>query len=170
MAAGDIKLVYGTDSALTITLASLPSDTNLLAGQEATAFDNTSGLNLDALVGGKITTGTGPTTGRRIEIWAVAQFNNTPTYPDVFDGTNSAETVSSRDILFACARLVASITTDANSDRTYYFGPTSLAGLFGGVLPPRVSLFVVHNTGVNLNATAGNHEINVKPVYANVAA
>ena len=37
----DQKIAYGSSAALTITLASLASDTNLLAGRESTAIDNT---------------------------------------------------------------------------------------------------------------------------------
>ena len=36
----DLKLAYGTASDVTITLASLASDTNLLTGRESTAVDN----------------------------------------------------------------------------------------------------------------------------------
>ena len=45
----DLKLAYGTASDVTITLASLASDTNLLTGRESTAVDNTSSLVLDYL-------------------------------------------------------------------------------------------------------------------------
>ena len=57
----DLKLAYGTASDVTITLASLATDANLLTGRESAAIDNTSALVLDYLVSGKITTGTTPT-------------------------------------------------------------------------------------------------------------
>ena len=56
----DLKLSYGTASDLTITLASLATDANLLTGRESAAIDNTSALVLDYLVSGKITSGTSP--------------------------------------------------------------------------------------------------------------
>lgn len=164
----DIKIYYGTASDLTITLASLASDANLLAGRESAALDNTTTLALDYLISGKITAGTSPTAARTIEVWAVGSWDGT-TWPDVFDGTDSTETITAADIKVAICRLVAAMPTGNTSDRTYPFGPVSLAAVFGGVVPPKCVLFVSHNTGVNLNSTAGNHQIRIQPVYETVA-
>lgn len=163
----DIKIYYGTASDLTITLASLASDTNLLAGRESATLDNTTTLALDYLISGKITAGTSPTAARSIEVWAVGSWDGT-TWPDVFDGTDSAETITSADIKASICRLLAAMATANTSDRTYHFGPVSLAAAFGGVVPPKVVVFVTHSTGVNLNSTAGNHQIRVQPVYETV--
>lgn len=163
----DIKLAYGTASDATITLASLASDTNLLAGRESTAIDNSSTLALDYLVSGKVTAGTSPTAARSIEVWAVGSWDGT-TWPDVFDGTNSDETITSADIKASICRLISAMATANTSDRTYHFGPVSIASLFGGVVPKQFVFFVVHNTGVALNATAGNHQVRIQPVYETV--
>lgn len=163
----DIKQAYGTASNLTVTLASLASDTNLLAGRESAAVDNTGTLALDYLVSGKITAGTSPTAARQIEVWAVGSWDGT-TWPDVFDGTDSDETITSADIKAAACRLLSTMATANTSDRTYHFGPVSIASAFGGVVPPKFVVFVVHNTGVALNATAGNHQIRLQPVYETV--
>lgn len=163
----DLKIFYGTASDATITLASLASDTNLLAGAESAAVDNTSALNLDYLVSGKITAGTSPTASRSIEVWAVGSWDGT-NWPDVFDGTASAETITSADIKASTCRLLVAMATANTSDRTYHFGPVSIAAAFGGVVPPKFVVFVVHNTGVNLNSTAGNHQIRLQPVYQTV--
>lgn len=164
----DIKVAYGTASDATITLASLASDTNLLAGRESATVDNTTTLALDYLVSGKIRAGTSPTASRSIEVWAVGSWDGT-NWPDVFDGTESAETVTSADIKASICRLVAAMATANTSDRDYHFGPVSIASAFGGVVPPKFVIFVVHNTGVNLNSTAGNHQIRIQPVYETVA-
>lgn len=163
----DIKVAYGTASDATITLASLASDTNLLAGRESAEIVNTSTLALDYLISGKIRTGTSPTASRSIEVWAVGSWDGT-NWPDVFDGTESAETVTSADIKASVCRLVAAMATANTSDRDYHFGPTSIAAAFGGVVPPKFVLFVTHSTGVNLNSTAGNHQIRIQPVYETV--
>lgn len=166
----DFKLAYAASSALTISLASLASDaTNLLAGRESTAWDNSSNKYLDLLLGGKITTGTSPTASRVIEVWAYAQVEDTPTYPDVITGSDSARTLTSRDILYASLRLAASMATGASSNVAYWFGPVSIASLFGGVLPKKGGIWVVHNTAVNLNSTGSNHAVYIQPVYATVA-
>lgn len=163
----DLKLSYPAASDLTITLASLASDTNLLTGRESAALDNSANLYLDYLISGKITAGTSPTASRSIEVWAVGSWDGT-NWPDVFDGTESAETITSADIKASVCRLVASMATASTSDRTYHFGPVSLASAFGGTLPPKVVLFVTHSTGVNLNSTAGNHQIRIQPVFQTV--
>lgn len=164
-----IKYSYAADAQLTITLASLASDTNLLAGRESTAVDNTSNLYLDYLLSGKITTGTTPTDNRQIEVWVSAPINDTPTWPDVLDGTDSNETITSSGIKNAILRPVVSIVTNNTSDRTYPFTQISVASLFGGVCPAKFVVFVVHNTGVNLNSTGSNHEISVQGIYQTVA-
>ena len=163
----DVKANYPAASDVTITLASLASDTSLLTGRESTALDNSSNLYLDYLVSGKITTGTSPTTARSIQVWAVGSWDGT-TFPDVFDGSDSAETVTSANHKAAICRFIAEMATDATSDRTYHFGPVSLASAFGGVLPVKVVFFVTHNTAVNLNSTSGNHQIRIQPYYETV--
>ena len=164
----DIKIAYGTASDATITLASLASDTNLLAGRESAEIVNTSTLALDYLISGKITAGTSPAAARSIEVWAVGSWDGT-TWPDVFDGADTGtETITSADIKAAVCRLVAAMATANVSDRTYHFGPVSVATAFGGVVPPKFVIFVVHNTGVNLNSTSGNHQIRLQPVYETV--
>jgi hypothetical protein len=163
----DLKLAYGTATDLTITLASMASDTNLLTGRESATIDNSANLFLDYLVSGKITAGTSPTAARSIEVWAVGSWDGT-NWPDVFDGTESAETITSADIKASVCRFVAAMATANTSDRTYHFGPVSLAAAFGGVLPPKVVLFITHSTGVNLNSTAGSHQIRLQPVYQTI--
>ncbi len=163
----DVKANYPAASDVTITLASLASDTNLLAGRESTALDNSSNLYLDYLVSGKITTGTSPTTARSIQVFAVGSSDGT-TWPDVFDGTDSTETITSANHKNSICRFIAEMATDNTSDRVYHFGPVSLASAFGGVLPVKVVFFVVHNTAVALNSTAGNHQIRIQPYYETV--
>lgn len=164
----DIKQAYGTASDATITLASLASDTNLLAGRESSAVVNTSANSLDYLVSGKITTGTTPTASRQIEVWAVGSWDGT-NWPDVFDGTDSAETITSSDIKNSVCRLLAVMSTTSTSNVAYHFGPVSVAAAFGGFVPPSFVVFVTHSTGVALNATAGNHQIRLQPTYETVS-
>lgn len=167
----DIKASYGASSAVTISLAGLASDTNLLAGVESDAVDNSTDLCLDYQLAGKITTGTSPTASKRIRVHVVGMLNDS-TWPDVFDGTGSAETITSADIRDAAGgsiRLAAEMPTSNTSDRAYPFGPISVAALFNGVCPRKFAVFVTHDTGVNLNSTAGNHAVYVTPYKETVA-
>ena len=166
----DIKLAYGSSSSLTCTLASLASNATWVTGRESDAVDNTTNKYLDYLLAGKITVGTTPTINTEIRVYVVAICNDTPTWPDVFDGTDSDETVTSAGVRDGFAKLAAVLMVDATtSNRTYPFGPVSVAALFGGVLPKKFSVFVTHNTGVNLNSTGSNHSIDVTPVYQTAA-
>jgi hypothetical protein len=163
----DILLAYPAATDATITIASLASDTNLLAGAESNSISNLTNKYLDYLISGKIRTGTSPTTARSIQVWAVASWDGT-NWPDVFDGTASAETITSANHKNAICRLVAEMATDATSDRDYYFFGGSIRDLFGGTCPPGFVLFVTHNTAANLNSTAGNHQIRIQGVYETV--
>lgn len=170
MAAGDIKAGWGADSALTITLASLASSAGLTAGRESAAYDNSTAKDPDVLISGKISVGTTPTANTSIEVWVVAPIEDTPTWPDVFDGTDSDETVTNREVLLSCGRLGAVISVVATTSNVAYpIAPFSVAQLFGGNMPARFVLFVVHNTGAALNSTGSNHEIRVQPQQPTIA-
>jgi hypothetical protein len=59
------------------------------------------------------------------------------------------------------------MSTSNTSDRVYHFTGVSLRGAFN-CLPSKVVLFIVHNTGVALNATAGNHEFSYYGEYPQI--
>jgi hypothetical protein len=162
----NVLIKYGSKTTLTCAVASLASDTNLLTGIESSVIDNTTDGFTDIIISGKVTTGTNPTNSTRIEVWAIAW--DGANWPDVFDGTTSGETITSSDIKNAICKNIASMSTNNTSDRTYHFSGVSLRGAFGGCLPSKVVLFVVHNTGVALNATAGNHEFSYIGEYPQI--
>ena len=164
--ASDILTKYGSKTTLTAAVASLASDTNLLTGIESSEIDNTSDGFADIIVSGKVTTGTSPTASKQIEVWAVAW--DGANWPDVFDGTTSSETITSSDIKNAICKPIAIMSTSNTSDRTYWFTGVSLRQAFGGTMPEKCVLFIVHNTGVALNATAGNHAFYATGVYPQV--
>lgn len=169
----DIKTKYPASNAdttaLTISLASLASSSSLVAGRESTAVVNTSNLDLDHLLSGVIRAGTSPTVSKTIEVWVYAPIkvaSGTPTYPDVLDGTDSDETITSANVKYSALRLAHAITVDATSDRDYFIPPTSIASLFGGSLPTHWGVFVTHDTGVALNATGSNHYLHYQRIQA----
>jgi hypothetical protein len=157
---------YGSKTTITAAVASLASDTNLLAGIESSIIDNTTDGFEDIILSGKSTTGTSPTASRQIEVWAVAWDGGS--WPDVFDGSTGSETITSADIKSIICRSVATMPTNNTSDRTYHYTGVSAKQVFGGVLPSKFVLFVVHNTGVALSSTAGNHEFSYVGVYPQV--
>lgn len=142
-----------------MTLASLASDSSLVAGRESTSVDNTSDLAVDAIVGGKVTTGTTPTTNKQIEVWAIGSYDGT-SYSGGATGSDANLTPQAKT-LFA---LLTIIPTTGTSNQLYTWGPFSVARAFGGTMPKKWGIYIVHNTAVNLNATGGNHEVKYTPV------
>lgn len=170
----DIKTKYPQSSAdtvaVTISLASLNSDTSLVAGRASTAIDNTSNLDLDHLVASKIRTGTSPTASRVIEVWAYAPIkiaSATPTYPDSITGSDAAKTMTSANVKAAALALLWTAITDSTSDRDYFMPPRSIREAFGN-MPAFWGLFVVHSSGVALNSTSGNHEFTYQRIQGQV--
>ena len=168
MAAGDRKLVYGSITAATVTLASLATSSTKLVGRQATMINNTSTLALDYIVSGKITTGTSPTAAKSIELWVIGMLDDS-IYPDAFGATDAGVTITLTEVKASLLRLLWSTATTNGSSLAYPFTGISLAQAFSGIVPPRFVLFVTHDTGVNLHATAGNHVINTRPIYENVS-
>ena len=153
---------YPAWTAFTLSLASLASDSTLLAGRASTAVVNTSTLFLDVMVAGKIRAGTSPT-GGVIELWAYAGLDGTPTYPDSITGTDAAKTMTSANVKSSALRLLWATSVDTTTDRDYFVPPVSIQQVFGQV-PAQFGLFVTHSTGVALNATGGNHVLSYRGV------
>lgn len=152
---------YPSSGALTIGLASLASTTaDPPVGRESAEVDQSTDLAEDVQIDGKITTGTSPTASRRIRIWAWggAYDGSSVRRPAGVTGSDAGLTPSAwYKTTFV---LLQWIDTSSASDTTYTFVVPSLRRAFDSLyLPARWGIFVDHNTGVNLNSTAGNHEI-----------
>lgn len=161
---------YAAEATVTISVASLASSATFVAGQESSVVDNTTNKYVDAVLYGKIRVGTTPTVNTEIRVYVFGAPGDAATYPDVMDGTDSAETLTSVGVGRGFLKLAAALDVDATtSDRDYPFLVASLAQIFGGVLPQRWSVFVTHNTGVALNATAGNHFVKFVGIKFDVA-
>jgi hypothetical protein len=155
-----LQLLYPQSNADTVAItcdvSSLASSTDF-AGRASTAVNNTSNLDLDHLVSGKIVLGTSPTVNKTVAVYAYAAASiasGTPTYPDSITGTDAAKTMTSANVALACLRLVWSARTDATTGLTLEMPMTSIADLFGQ-LPPFWGLFVTHDSGVAL-ASSGH--------------
>lgn len=167
-ATGDMKMVYAASSNLTVTnLHSLPSSSTWVAGWESGAVDNTTNLYLDYRVTAKITVASSGLAAGEIRLYLVGMLDDS-TWPDVFDGTESTETVTDTEMRDAICRLAASTQTDTDNSDVYYLEVPSVAAVFGGNMPAKFVVFITHSTGQNL-AASGN-QVTVKGSYANVAA
>jgi hypothetical protein len=166
MATGDVKKVYAASSNQTTTnLQSLASSATWVAGWESGAIDNTSNNYLDYRLTAKIVVGGAPTAGI-IKMFVVALLDDS-TWPDVFDGTESVETVTSVEIRNAICFLAAQADTTATASISYHLQCGSVAALFGYYMPSKFVVFITHST-VQALAAAGN-QVTVKGMYENVA-
>lgn len=155
-------------SALTCTLASLATSTGLTVGRCSDAYDNSTNKDENLSVSGLITTGTTPTTGTTIEVWAFGERAD-GTWPELFTsaytGTDGGFTVQNRDVLFGGAALVVALRNNvATSNLGYVIRPRDITEILTQYTS-KFALFVTHSTGVNLNSTGGNHVLTVKPSY-----
>jgi len=152
---------YGTRAALTITLASLGNGSY----RESTEVDNSTDKAVDGVLHGKITTGTTPTSGNTLTIYLAGSDGTTARVGNL-TGTDSTITPAGEQTQFEIARI---IPIDGTSNHTYEVYVGSIAALFGGVMPKKFSVIVLNGSGVALNATGSNHEINYTPIKFDVS-
>lgn len=152
---------YGTGTAVTINLASLASSA-VDVGVQSDAI-NVSTLDvLDMWVGGKITCGTTPTANTRIEVWFMASYDGTSYVGGAFGDTAAAVTFPSTTFPTGGkgqGRLATPIPCLIGTTGQIFRWGVLASEVFGGSLPPKFVVFVTHNLGSALNATAGNHEL-----------
>lgn len=164
----DIKLAYGTATASTGGLTSLASSSDWTAGYEWFVIDNSTDKALDYQVQVQWTVGTTPTTNTQGRVYLVGSYDGS-TWPDVIDGTPSAETWTSAGVRDSVAKLAAVMVVDSTTSNREYEAFFGVAQFFGGTVPKKVAVFFSHNSGVNSNGTAGNHTYAYQPIYSTVA-
>lgn len=162
----DRKIAYGTATTGTGGVTSLATSSDWTAGYEWFVIDNATDKALDYIVQGQWTCGTTPTTSTQGRVYLVASYDGT-TWPDVFDGTASAETVTSAGVRDSFAKLAAVLSVDSTTSNRAYPFAFNLVSFFP-TLPKKVAVFFAHNSGVNSNGTAGNHTYAYQPVYETV--
>lgn len=157
------NISYGTATSGTGGINSLASSSTWLAGYEWFVIDNSTELAHDYFVDLVIRVGTTPTANTEIRVYLAASYDGS-TYPDVLDGTPSAETVTSAGVRDSFMKLAGVGFVDATtSDRDY---PIQFnTGSFYTLPPKKIITFVAHNTGVNLNSTAGNQKYAYSPIH-----
>lgn len=150
----DVKLSYVADAAITMDLSALASSSTFVAGRESTAITNSSNL-LDYKISGTFISGTTPTAPAEHRLYYVVPTEDTPTWPDVFDGTDSAETLTNTNIRDSLV-LGWSGTASTASNVTYpIVSALTLAQAFG-VCPKHWGLFFTHAHTAALKTDAGN--------------
>jgi hypothetical protein len=153
----EIKRKYQASANLTVTnLASIATSATLVAGWLSGIIDNTTDLDLDKLVTGKIALGNSATAGQ-IALYAIAMLDDSNWPASALtsgtfgtEGTGAFKDATNRDAVAMLVWAAATRSDPGATDDVYQIAASSLAGAFGGVLPPKVVLFLTHSTGVNL--------------------
>lgn len=159
------KLTYAASAAQTQTnLDGLAASATHVAGWEGTAIDNSSNLYLDYIINVKIQVESSGLTAGEIRLYLVAELEDA-SWPDVFDGTESTETVTSVAIRDAICRLAAVTATSTDASRVYYLNCPSVATVFGGVVPRKFVPFITQSTVAALETTGDPNQVYVKGVY-----
>jgi hypothetical protein len=150
----NVKTALETTDTPTITLASLAN----AAGRACTAVDNSTNLDLDAIVHVKIKTGASSVSSTgHIDVYIVKSLDGTA-WDDGFGGTDAALTPNASTFLFSFPA-VANATTYQGSER--------LSKVIDR-LPKKFSICVVNNSGAALDSVAGSFSLIVARDYLNV--
>lgn len=144
--ANEIKDKFATSTALTITVAGLASSTTGV-GRQSTIVDNTTNRYQDILLFVKIRQGTSPTGSRAVYIYLIRDDNDGTAYrSDGAGASDAALTVQNAQLIGVLRNKAAPSTGD------------DLYGEFLIQRPgPKWGVAIVHDTGVNLDADAGDH-------------
>ena len=145
--ANEIKELYGSSTALTITIASLASSTTGV-GRQSTIVDNTSTRYQKIILYCMITTGTTPTANRSIRFYLIRDDNDSTNYRT--DGAGASDAA----LTVKMAQPIGSLYIDAATSNLAYYGDFVIENP-----GPKWGVAIVHDTAVNLNATGGNHYI-----------
>lgn len=145
-----MALSYSSATAITMAMQAIATATYY----GSASVDNTTNLYEDVLVGGFVSTGTSPTTGKRIQWFLYGTWDGGTTFSGGAAGTDAAYTPGGE-----AGNLIGPIwviDTDATSNHVYEWGPVSLGAIIGAV-PQKWGLVVTHDTAVNLKSLAGDH-------------
>lgn len=144
--ANEIKDKFASSAALTITLASLASSSSG-AGRQSDIVDNTTNRYQAVLIYIKIKLGTSPTGSKGVYVYLIRDDNNGTNHrSDGAGASDAALTVQNAQLIGVMADKASPATGDV------------LYGEFLVERPgPKWGIAIVHDTGVNLDSTGGNH-------------
>lgn len=164
----DVKLAYGADTAITMDLSALSSSSTFTSGRESASVDNSSAKYLDIRISGTYISGTSPSSGGETRLYLITPYEDTPTWPDQFTGSDSNRSVTSSNILDTLP-FVWSGTVTSSSNGTYPIVSALTLAQVLGFCPKTFSLYFTHAHGVALRTIAGNtNSLYYQPLYATV--
>lgn len=146
MAVSEIMEKFGSSTALTITLASLASSAAGV-GRQSTIVDNTTNRYRDVLLYIKIKQGTSPTGSRSVKVYGIRDDNNATNHrTDGAGAIDAGLTVLNAPLIGVGMNKSSPATGDLIYIECLFHRPG-----------PKWGIAIVHDTGVALDATGGNH-------------
>ncbi|MEW6304698.1 MAG: hypothetical protein AB1705_14580 [Verrucomicrobiota bacterium] len=146
----EIKDKFSSAAALTITLASLGSSST--AGRQSTLVDNSTTRYQKLLIYVKLTLGTSPTGNKAAYVYLI-RGDGAATHRS--DGAGASDAAWPASTVAINAQLIGTMV-----DRS---SPATGDVIYGEFLVdnpgPEWGIGILHDTGVALNATAGNHHV-----------
>lgn len=145
-----LQPLYGSNTAITITLASLAT----AALRQSAAVDNTTNKFADALIYGHVQSNGTPLVTGSYTMFGYWSNDAGTTYCNNASGSDAAFTPDSQANLIV---LATSVTTATASLVSYFKGVSfcQAAGLL--FLPGKWGIIILNSSNVALTATAGNH-------------
>jgi len=172
MAAGDVKIKYVASSAITVTAlnGAIASSATWIAGWGSGTIDNSSALYPDYSINASLVAESSGLTAGEARMYLVAELSD-DAYGDLLssgtEGTEGAITFHDVNVRDANCRLAAVTATDTTASQVYPMSCSSVAAVFGGVVPRKFFIFITHSMVAALE-TAGN-AVHVIGVYYTVA-
>jgi hypothetical protein len=157
------KPSYSSNSAITITLASLINSTSLSTGyRQSAAVDNTTNLYADAHIYGHVKSNATPTANAAYFLFLYWSNDGGTTYSNNASGSDAAYTSPDAD-----ANIVQGATsiTTAVASLVSYFKPFSFCQAAGLLfLPSKWGVILKNASGQTLTATGTDHVISYQGV------
>ena len=159
------KLTYAASAALTQTnLDGLASSATWVAGWESAAIDNSSNLYIDYRINAVLQLESTGTSAGEARMYLVAEQSDS-TWPDVFDGTESTETITDTEERDSICRLAARAVNDTTASAFVYLQCPSVAAVFNGTCPRKFVVFITQSSGNTLETTGDPNQVYVAGVY-----
>lgn len=144
--ANKILDLFGSSTAMTITLASLATSTTGV-GRQSDMIDNSTAREMLVRIWAKIKQGTSPTGNRTAAFYLLTgDAHGTPHRTDGAGASDAALTVQNAPLI----GVIRNLGSPSTGDNMY-------GEFLVRVAAPTWGIAVVHDTGVNLDSTGGNH-------------
>ncbi len=170
-----IKLEYAASADLTVTnLHSLAASSSWSSGWTSGTIDNSSNKYLDILISAKFTMAASSNQAGQLRVYVYAMLDDS-NWPDLFsagtEGTEGTVTVHDTEQRDNGMRLAWVGEVDNGASEVHNMPPTSIAALFGGMLPAKFALYITGNgaSGTAAQLAASGNQVTTKPVYATSA-